>query len=207
MKSRSDKSNITFPACSPFLPNLSPSLPLSIILPSVCSDLDCFDKLSWRCFESLKQRPGQVNQTMGQQQWQQQRWEWQQQLTHSSAQHSSAQRAVVGVAWAPISTNTLKCCPLNRWKNVNISYALWRCRAEAADSWREERKEMLMIEGRERGKKKRLLVKIFEPHLFTQWAKLCRSAFSFSFSFLSSIFALQHLPRTATFGPRHLMKL
>lgn len=113
-------------------------------------------------------------------------------------QLSSAQRAVVGVAWAPISTNTLS-CPLNRWKNVNISYALWRCRAEAAGSWRLQREERcLMIEGRGRGKKKRLLVKIFELLLFTQWAKLCRSAFSFSFSFLSSIFALQHLPRPAT---------
>lgn len=121
---------------------------------------------------------------------------------------SSAQWAVVsvGVAWTQISTNTLKCCPLNRWKNVNISYALWRCRADWHSSWSLEINRGMGRRRRSRSRSRNGMNSYLASSTTAGqnvWAPSVRSmskvmpvlAFLFSFSFLSSIFALQHLLR------------
>lgn len=162
---------------------------------SLSLDLDCFDKLSWRCFESLKQRPSRAKSIK---QWDStdRGWQQQQELSDSSSVGGPERGRGMG---REISNNTLKCCPLKRWKNVNISYALWRCcRAEEQErsswsSWRlgQERRYGWTTPLSQTTAGQNIF---FELLRFAQWAKLCRVlAFLFSFSFLSSIFALQHL--------------
>lgn len=61
--------------------------------------------------------------------------------------HSSDMLPAGGVAvGVDKNPNTLEFrCPLNRWKNVNISYALWWCRAAGAEKKKQKEKEPLPV--------------------------------------------------------------
>lgn len=216
-KSRADPTNQTarsLTACSPFLPNLTTYLPPSLrflhYLAVCLLRLGLFWQVIMKMFWVIetKARSSQSNNgtaavatttTM--------RMTTTTVAFLSSAQLSSARRAVVGVAWAPISTNTLKCCPLNRWKNVNISYALWRCRQLESTERKERRGD---DSGKGEGRKRNdCWSKYLSSFSSLNEQSYAGSHFLSHFHFYHQSLRFNTCPtqQPTTFGPRHLMKL